>query len=176
MNKFKLIQLFTLIYLVSTTLLVAHGKKKKSIKSHEHGVGVLNIAQEGNILLFEFEIPGADIVGFEYEAESDDDKLKVKDSLSILSNYRNMIVLPASAECNNIKSEAKVLNEGNHSEFFAIYKLSCKQLDSLKRIYINYFKNFELSKKLNIKIYGNNKKSAYVIDRSKKIIKVKNHF
>ena len=177
MKNIILLKVITLFYLLSSTLLIAHStKKKKSLKSHEHGVGVLNIAQEGNILLFEFEIPGADIVGFEYVAESNDDKKKVEDALKILSNHKNMIVLPASAECSNIKNEVKVINEGKHSEFIANYKISCNQLDSLKRVYIKYFKNFELSKKLNIKILGKNKKSAYVIDRSKKIINVKNHF
>ena len=171
------IKLFIIIYLASSTLLIAHStKKKKSLKSHEHGVGVLNIAQEENVLLFELEIPGSDVVGFEYEAETDEDKKKVDAAINILSDHKSIIVLPAYAECNSMKSEAKVINEGKHSEFIAYYKLSCNELGALKRIYIKYFKNFELSKKLNIKIFGNNKKSAYVIDSSKKIINVKNHF
>ena len=54
-----LLKVIILFYLLSSSFLIAHStKKKKSLKSHEHGVGVLNIAQEGNILLFEFEIPG----------------------------------------------------------------------------------------------------------------------
>ena len=176
MKNIYLLKITIIFYLLCSSFLVAHSNKKRSLKSHEHGVGIFNIAQEGNILLFEFEIPGADIVGFEYEAKSEGDKEKVANSLNILAEHKNMFVLPASAECKSIESEAKVINEGKHSEFIAIYKLSCKQIDSLKRIYIKYFKNFELSKKLNIKIFGNNKKSAYVIDRSKKILNVKNHF
>ena len=31
---------------------------KKSIKAHQHGVGILNIVKEDNILFFEFELPG----------------------------------------------------------------------------------------------------------------------
>ncbi len=171
-----LLRIAVLLYLLSSSLVLAHSTKKKSLKSHEHGVGILNIAQEENILLFEFEIPGADIVGFEYEAVTDEDKKKVDESLNKLSNYKNMLILPASAECSIAESKATVLNEGKHSEFIANYKVSCNKIELLKRIYIKYFKNFELSKKLNIKIFGKNKKSAYVIDRSKKIINVKNHF
>ena len=37
---------------------------KKSIKAHQHGVGILNIVKEDNILFFEFELPGYDVVGF----------------------------------------------------------------------------------------------------------------
>ena len=150
--------------------------KKKSLKSHEHGVGILNIAQEDNSLLFEFEIPGFDIVGFEYKAESDEDIEKVAASLRVLSDFKNMLVLPASAECTNTETNANVVNDGKHSEFIAIYRFSCKQLDALKRVYIKYFNNFKLSKKLNIKIFGNKKKSIYVIESNKKILNVKNHF
>ena len=35
---------------------------KKTLKSHEYGVGILNITQEDNSILFKFEIPGFDIV------------------------------------------------------------------------------------------------------------------
>ena len=176
MPQIIFIKIAIIFYFLYSSFLAAHSNKKKSLKSHEHGVGIFNIAQEGNILLFEFEIPGADIVGFEYEAKSESDKEKVATSLNLLAEHKNMFVLPASAECQSIESKAKVINEGKHSEFIAIYKLSCKQIESLKRIYIKYFKSFELSKKLNIKIFGNNKKSAYVIDRTKKILNVKNHF
>ena len=165
-----------LFYLLTTSFVVAHSTKKKALKSHEHGVGILNIAQEGNTLLFEFEIPGADVVGFEYEAVKEEDKQKVNESLNKLSDYKNMFIFPASAECEITSSNAKILNEGNHSEFISYYKVECNKLDLLKRVYIKYFKNFELSKKLNIKIFGQNKKSAFVIDKSKKIINVKNHF
>ena len=41
-----------------------HKKTKKSLKSHQHGVGILNIAQEENLLVFEFELPGFDVVRF----------------------------------------------------------------------------------------------------------------
>jgi len=39
-----------------------------------------------------------------------------------------------------------------------------------------YFDNFELTRKLNIKILGINKKAAYVIEKNKKMINVKEHF
>ena len=165
------------LYISTISLVFAHDtKKKKSLKSHEHGVGVLKIAQENNILLFQFEMPGNDIVGFEYEADKEEDKIKVKNALTTLSEYKNMAVPSNSGECENIKSDARIIIEGNHSEFVSEYKFNCKKVSNLKRIYIKYFNNFELTKKLNIKILGINKKAAYVIEKNKKIINVKEHF
>ncbi len=44
------IRILILLYILSSPLLFAHSnKKKQSLKSHEHGVGVLNIAQEDKI-------------------------------------------------------------------------------------------------------------------------------
>ena len=171
-----MIRLLIIFYLLSTTVLLAHSNKKKSLKSHEHGVGVLNIAQEGKTLLFEFEIPGFDIVGFEYKAKEKEDIKKVENAINILSNYKNMIMPSGSAGCEKINSSAKVINKGKHSEFLTSFTFNCEKVSELKIIYIKYFSKFENSQKLNIKIFGNNKKSAYVINKSKKILNVKGHF
>ena len=158
------------------TQLSAHDNKKKSLKSHEHGVGILNIVQEGNMLQFEYEMPGYDIVGFEYKAEKKEDIGKIKKAIKILSDHKNMIKPSGSAECENIESDAKVIYEGKHSEFISKYKFDCKRIADLKIIYINHFSKFQYSKKLNVKIVANNKKTAYVINKSKKIINVKGFF
>ena len=52
-------------------------EETRQVDKHEHGVGELNIAVEGSTIEFEFMIPGADIVGFEYVAKSDDDIAKI---------------------------------------------------------------------------------------------------
>ena len=59
----KLIVKIFFIFVLTISFLHAHSNKKKSLKSHEHGVGTLNIAQDENTIIFEFEIPGSDIVG-----------------------------------------------------------------------------------------------------------------
>lgn len=169
---FKLLILFSLI-LTNTTF--AHDKKK-NIKSHEHGVGILNLSQDENILLMEFEVPGSDIVGFEYKAKTEEDIKKVEDAVNILSDYRNILLPSSSAECELEDSSVKVMNEGDHSEFLTSYKFNCSNISSLKMIYIKYFKVFPNCYKTNIKIFGKNKKSAYVINKSKKFITVKGHF
>ncbi len=170
-----LVKLLIIFYLLSASLLYSHDKRK-SLKSHEHGVGALSISQDKNILLFELEAPGIDIVGFEYIAKKEEDKKKVKNALVILSDYKNIILPSGSANCELINSKANIIYEGNHSEFSSSYKFYCNKVSDLKIIYIKYFNKFQNCLKTNIKILGKNKKSAYVINRSKKIINVKNHF
>tara|TARA_A100001011_G_C14185681_1_gene788924 strand:- start:292 stop:639 length:348 start_codon:yes stop_codon:yes gene_type:complete len=112
-----LIKFIFLIYLLFTTTLFSHNNKKKTIKAHEHGIGTLNIVQDKNTIVFEFEMPGQDIVGFEYKATEADDIESVKNAINILSDYKNMIIPSGSSECKNISNFAEIIYEGNHSEF-----------------------------------------------------------
>ncbi len=171
---FILLRIFILIFLIPS-FSNAHSKKK-SLDTHIHGVSTLNIVQQGKILLFEFEMPGNDIVGFEYEAKESNDTKKVENAINILSNYKNMISPSSSAECKLQTYSADIINEGKHSEFISSYKFNCSNISKLKIIYLKYFKSFQNGKKLNIKIIGEKKKSVYVVERSKKLINVKNHF
>ena len=67
--------------LMSAMMSVAAAEETRQVDKHEHGVGELNIAVEGNAIDLEFMIPGADIVGFEYEAKSDSDIALVNTAL-----------------------------------------------------------------------------------------------
>lgn len=172
---FYLFKVVALFFILSFSV-YSHSTKKKSLDTHIHGISTLNIAQDENILSFEFEMPGNDIVGFEYRATEEADINKVKNAINILSNHKNMVVPSGSGKCKIQSISSNVINEGKHSEFISNYKFHCKNIKGLKVIYINYFKNFDNGKKLNIKVYGKNKKSVYVINKSKKIINVKNYF
>ena len=51
---------------------------------HAHGEGRLNLAAEKNEVEIEVTLPGADVVGFEHEAESPEDKKAVATALAKL--------------------------------------------------------------------------------------------
>jgi len=74
-------------------------EETRQVDKHEHGVGELNIATEGDVIEFEFMIPGADIVGFEYVAKSDTDIASIKKALKTFENYENIFTLPKNSRC-----------------------------------------------------------------------------
>ncbi len=132
-------------------------EKKQSLKAHEHGVGNLNIVQEGKLLVFEFELPGFDIVGFEYKAKKKEDIKKIKKAINILSNYENMIQINNNAECKVDTSKANLLEDGSHAEFRSKYVFKCNYINKIEELKINYFKNFKNSEKLKVKIISEKK-------------------
>ncbi len=166
-----------MFFIILIPSVLAHdNKKKKYLEAHEHGAGELNIVQEDNNLLFEFKIPGYNIVGFEYEAKQKEDVKKVEEALDILSNYENMIIPSKLGKCENISNSSEVINEGTHSEFITEYKFNCQKVSELKKLMIKCFSKFENFRKLNVTIIGKNKQITYEIKRSKLILDVKNYF
>ena len=150
--------------------------KNESIKAHQHGVGVLNIAQENNKLIFEFELPGFDIVGFEYKAKKKEDIKKVKQAIKTLSDFSNMISVPSNAQCEIGYSNADLIIAGTHSEFFSKYTLNCTNIMKINKIKINYFKSFKNSKKLNVNLVTINKKEALSSSKLEDSLNVEGYF
>ena len=104
----------TLIALVSAIPAVA--EETRQLDAHEHGVGELNIAIEGKTVAMELHAPGADIVGFEYEAKSDADLSAVEAAIATLSQPLDLFVLSEAANCTVVKAHAALQSEDEHDD------------------------------------------------------------
>lgn len=89
--------LFPVAVLIS--LQPAFAEDTRELDAHEHGVGHLNIAVEGTNIAIEFNAPGADIVGFEHPAESEDDQKAIEDAKVVLAKPLDIFVIPTAAQC-----------------------------------------------------------------------------
>jgi hypothetical protein len=87
-------------------------EEHRELGAHEHGHGTLNIAVEDKRVSMELEVPGMDIVGFEHEATTDDQKAALNKAKAELSKPLTLFKLPASADCS--VEEAKVAIEAEH--------------------------------------------------------------
>jgi hypothetical protein len=77
----------------------ADEKANRSAGAHAHGKGTLNIAIEGGKVEIELEAPGADIVGFEHQAKSADQKAELEKAKITLKDGLTLFKLPAGAGC-----------------------------------------------------------------------------
>lgn len=105
---------FSLIALVAAMPALADDTRQ--LDAHEHGVGALNIAIEGTAVAMEFHAPGADIVGFEYVAESDADLAAIEAAITTLSAPLNLFALPDAAACAVTQAQAELESEDAHDE------------------------------------------------------------
>jgi hypothetical protein len=89
----------------------------RELSAHEHGVGQLEIAIEGDRVILELHAPGADIVGFEHYAESAEDRAAIEDAVATLARPLDLFVLPEAAQCIVTEASAQlVAEEHEHHE------------------------------------------------------------
>ncbi|MEM9267938.1 MAG: DUF2796 domain-containing protein [Pseudomonadota bacterium] len=105
---------FALAALLTSTPALAQDTREMG--AHEHGVGQVNIAFEGNQVALSLTAPGADIVGFEYEAKTDADKAAIDAALDTLRQPSALFVFPEAAGCTVVEASAELEMEGEHGD------------------------------------------------------------
>ena len=93
---------------------MAMAEEQRGMGAHEHGVSQLELAIEDGTLTLALRAPGADIVGFEHAARSDEDKAAVDAALSLLRQPEAVFALPEAAGCTLVEADAGLEGEGDH--------------------------------------------------------------
>lgn len=102
--------------LFAVSAMAASAEQTRQLDAHEHGVGQLDIAFADDQIAMELHAPGADIVGFEYAAESAEDRAKVDAAVATLARPLELFVLPAEAGCSVVQASASLESEGHEDE------------------------------------------------------------
>ena len=160
--------ILSIIIFFNISIAKVYAEETRQVDKHEHGVGELNIATEGDVIEFEFMIPGADIVGFEYIAKSDADIASIKKALQTLENYENVFTLPKNSRCQLTEKQVALKEddhdehdehdehdhdehaEENHNEFYAKYSFECGDIKAVNKIEFPYFSTFPNSGELEV--------------------------
>ena len=169
---------------------IAAGQEHRQLGPHEHGVGRLNIAVEGKRVSMELEVPGADIVGFEHEVSTAEQKAAVKKAKATLEGALNVFRLPAEAKCKLAKADVKVQAEDEHehdtaeakhegekeegrrhSEFHAEYAVDCASPEKLAGIDFKYFELFAGARRLDVNLVTDKGQNHYEVSREQPQLK-----
>jgi hypothetical protein len=70
---------------VAVLAFAASAEEQRQLGAHEHGHGHLNIAIEAKSVAFELEVPGMDIVGFEHEPSTPEQRAAVAQAKATLA-------------------------------------------------------------------------------------------
>ena len=178
---------FIIAAALAVSLPAMAAEEHRELGAHEHGHGKLNIAIEGNRVSMELEVPGADIVGFEHEASTPEQKATVEKAKATLSDALAVFKLPAAAGCK--LAEAKVAvqaedeheheaeakkedpkpdgakEEEHHSEFHATYAIDCASPAKLTAIEFKYFDLFAGAQELDVNLVTLKGQTSYEVTR-----------
>lgn len=171
----------------------AVAETKRQLKAHEHGHGSLQIGIDGQKLVMELEVPGADIVGFEHAARTDKEKAAIRNAKDALAGATSLFKLPEGAGCR--LEEAKVALSGEehghekehvsgkeaghghgekhgaeHAEFLAGYSFRCASLDALNSISFPYFEKFPGAEELDVTLVTDKGQKEFEVNRKNRQI------
>lgn len=172
---------------ITATPVVAEDSRQ--LDAHEHGVGQLNIAFDGQQIAMELHAPGADIVGFEYAAESAEDRAAVDAAVVTLAGPLDLFVLPAAARCSVIQAAAELeseeehdehddhgddhahddhddhAEEASHTEFHAEYLLTCADPSAIDEITFAYFDTFPNALEVEVQMISEAGATSFEVER-----------
>lgn len=174
---------------LACTALSVSAQEHRQLGPHVHGHGRLNIAIEGKKLSMELEVPGMDIVGFEHEASTPDQKAALEKAKAKLADGLTLFTPAAAAGCS--LKDAKVATQAehedeheheheahgaagheeepghHHSEFHVEYSLECSSPSRLTAMTFDYFKAFSGAQELDIAVISPKGQSSFEVKRDK---------
>jgi hypothetical protein len=173
MRRLLLALPFALLPLTVAHAVDEHDHEHGSLSAHEHGVGRLNAALDGQTLELELESPAMNLVGFEHAATTDADKAKVAAVRAQLEKPLVLFNLPKAAGCVVATQELESPLFGDkpdadddhdedakdgehhhdHSEIHAHYQFSCSAPGALKTLdLVNIFNTFPATQKIQVQL------------------------
>ena len=172
MRRLLLALPFALLPLAVAHAADEHDHEHGSLGAHEHGVGRLNAALDGQTLELELESPAMNLVGFEHVATTDADKAKVAAVRAQLEKPLVLFNLPKAAGCviatqelesplfgdkpdadDDHDHDAKDEHHHDHSDIHAHYQFSCSSPGALKTLDLaNMFNTFPATRKIQVQL------------------------
>ncbi|MGE8067913.1 DUF2796 domain-containing protein [Pseudomonas sp. NPDC089569] len=174
MHRLLLALPFALLPLAVTHAADEHDHEHGSLGAHEHGVGRLNAALDGQTLELELDSPAMNLLGFEHAATSDADKAKVVAVRAELEKPLALFNLPKAAGCIVARQElesplfgdkpdadedhdedAKDEHHHDHSEIHAHYQFTCATPGALENLDLAaIFNRFPATQKIQVQLIG----------------------
>ncbi len=145
-------------------------------KAHKHGAGKFEMAFQGANGQIDIEAPSEGLYGFEYVPNTDDDKRKQHDALSLLeTNISDMIKFDPELKCeiSKIKIEVDQHEGGKHSDIDASFKVICQKSPLGTTFVFNIQKTFPKLKDVKIDVVVDDLQKSFVAnkDGSKLVLK-----
>lgn len=104
--------------------------KSQSLKAHQHGVAVLNLAFEGNRGVLELTAPNESILGFEHKARTASEKMKIQKTEKIFRNQaQDIFVFDGNLKCQMTAQNINLQSaeHSGHTETQASYEVLCQK-------------------------------------------------
>lgn len=178
-----------------------HDGEHRQHGTHVHGIAALNLVLEGNEVYIELDSPAANIVGFEHEPSSDDDRAALDKAVATLKGGDQLFEFNKDAGCrmemaqvtsellddehgehetkeghdhDEHAHEAAHDHEGEgetHSDIDAAYHFACDAPGKLARLTVELFEAFPGMEELKVQYVIESKQGAADLTASNHVVK-----
>lgn len=139
-----------------------HSGHHQNAAAHQHGIGQLDLALEGNQLLLVLEMPAEDLLGFEHAPRDQAQRARLDEVRATLAQADQLFQLSGSAHCKLSSVElhsslfARSANPGEpapaggHADIRAQYQYHCTRPEQLRHLDAVLFRHFPGSERLRV--------------------------
>jgi hypothetical protein len=165
--------------------------------AHEHGIGKLNIAQEGREIRLELDSPAANIVGFEHVPGTEADHDILEKAMARLRDGTRMFLFPAAAACRlaEARVETPLMDENGdeppgheehrahddddphghdgetHADITADYRFTCAHPEKLDQVTVQLFETFPMTERLQVQFIIETRQGAAELSASQPVLR-----
>lgn len=157
--------------------------EKRHHEAHIHGVAELNIVIENDTILIEFESPAVNLIGFEHKPRNDTQQLELQNALALLNDV-DIIASFEKGKCRATEthvrgpfddddqegSEHDVQEE--HSEFHAVYTLSCQNASAISPVRTQLFDRFPGFEAIRVRWVGSKGQGTALLNNQSTIFSI----
>lgn len=161
--------------------------------AHVHGHAEMTLALSGKELELELNSPAMNLVGFEYQPQSNEDRKKVKDAVTFLSRPVNWIELDPAADCSAEKAHTQSpliakeshatdtheheheheANHEQHSDFLINVHYRCSNPDKITSVNLKgLFQQFPALQEIDTQWLTERRQSASELDAKHPVIRL----
>ena len=136
-------------------------------EAHVHGEAELNIVIDGEQVLVEFISPLENLLGFEHEPETAEQKQAVLDLQQHLADYRALFFI-TDAQCEQIEQHNEdpfAAGRTTHAEWHGEYHLSCNEFDNATSLKPQLFSTYPGLEKLIIQLISAQGQSQFIVSK-----------
>jgi len=111
-----MLSIIAIVWAVGPHLFCIQAAEYRHHEAHEHGVAHMNVAFEGNELYIELISPAANIVGFEHQPRTQEQKAAVKTAIKKLEAGEKLFAFPSGVGGRLVKSKVhtNIYTESGH--------------------------------------------------------------
>jgi hypothetical protein len=161
--------------------------------AHVHGIGRLNIVLEGSEVHIELESPAANIVGFEHQPKSAEDRAALERAVKTLRDGDRLFLFSRDAGCRQEKAvvESGLLegadkdhhdhghehgardkdHEAAHADIRVEYHFECSRADRVEQLTVELFEAFPGTERLDVQYVIGSRQGAAELNSARHLLR-----